>query len=291
MEARFEKMDATQFPDSANPDQLSSDQLNIDTPELVSIELPLAGIGSRFIALLVDYLIWGAGFTVLALLLSVILPSMVAFSRISAQWAFALVVLFFFLVNWGYFTLFEAFWNGRTPGKRVAGIRVIQRSGRAIGLFESMARNLVRYVDQIPGVYVVGVITMFCTRQHQRLGDLAAGTLVVRDREEQAPMWGDSGARTFTAATFTPAPPSPEPHAALTLPASGIAKLSAADLGVLESFFSRRLDMSMETRARIAQRIATAIQAKSGLELPEDVSVETFLEAAARQLRDVARMR
>ena len=104
-------------------------------------------------------------------------------SQISAQWAAAIVIFIVFLFNWGYFTLFEAFWNGRTPGKRVARIRVIQRSGRAIGLFESMARNLVRYVDQLPFFYAVGVIAMFATRQHQRLGDLAAGTLVVRDRE------------------------------------------------------------------------------------------------------------
>jgi len=267
------------------------DQLSIETPELVAIELPLAGIGSRFIALLVDYLIWGVGFTFLSLLLAVILPSITIFSRLSAQWTMALVIFFFFLVNWGYFTLFEAFWNGRTPGKRVARIRVIQCSGRAIGIFESMTRNLIRYVDQLPGVYAVGVITMFITRQHQRLGDLAAGTLVVRDGEEETPMWGETGARTFTAPLFTASTPPPEPQAALTLPASAIAKLSSADLEVLEGFFSRRLDMSLETRRTLAERIAAAVQAKSGLELPPDVSVETFLEATARQLRDVARMR
>lgn len=272
------------------PSQLSPDQLSIDTPELVSIEMPLAGIGSRFIALLVDYLIWGAGFTVLVLLLSLILPSILAFSRVSGQWAVALVIFFLFLVNWGYFTLFEAFWNGCTPGKRVAHIRVIQRSGRAIGLFESMARNLVRYVDQLPGFYAVGVITMFVTRQHQRLGDLAAGTLVVRDREQPSPRWGETGSRTFTASLFGIASPTPEAQSNLVLPALGIARLSAADLGVLEVFFSRRLDMSMETRQLIAQRIAAAIQAKSGLEPTAGVGVETFLEAVAHQLRDVARM-
>ena len=273
-----------------NSGQLSQDQLSIDTPELVAIEMPLAGIGSRFIAILIDYLIWGAGALVLLFLIVAILPAMHTFSRISAQWTVALIIFFVFLVNWGYFTLFEAFWNGRTPGKRVAKIRVIQRSGRAIGLFESMARNLVRYVDQFPGIYAVGVITMFATKQHQRLGDLAAGTLVVRDREPEAPLWGESSGRTFTAQLFTPSAPIPEPHTALTLPMSGIAKLSSADLEVLEGFFARRLDMSLATRAAIAQRIASAIQAKSGLETPAGASVETFLEATARQLRDVARM-
>ena len=250
----------------------------------------MAGIGSRFVALLIDYLIWFAGFTALAIVSAVFLPGIRAFSKISAQWAGAIVVFIFFLLNWGYFTLFEAFWNGRTPGKRVARIRVIQRSGRGIGLFESMARNLIRYVDQFPFFYAVGVIAIFATRQHQRLGDLAAGTLVVRDRVEEAPLWGESGSRTFTAQIFAPVAPIPEPHTAFTLPVDGVARLTAADLEVLEGFFARRLDMSLATRQAIAARIAAAIQAKSGLEPPAGASVETFLEATARQLRDVARM-
>jgi uncharacterized RDD family membrane protein YckC len=269
---------------------VSSDQLSIETPELVAIEMPLAGIGSRFIALLVDYLIWLAGLVVLILLVSFFLPALKSFSKISAQWVTALVIFILFLLQWGYFTLFEAFWNGRTPGKRVARIRVIQSSGRAIGLFESMARNLIRYVDQIPIFYAVGVIAMFASRQHQRLGDMAAGTLVVRDREQETPLWNDAGSRTFTAQAFTPRAPIPEPHTSVTLPATGIAKLSSTDLEVLEGFFARRLDMSLATRQVLAQRIASAIQAKSGLEQPTGASTETFLEAIARQLRDIARM-
>lgn len=269
-------------------EQTSPDNLSIDTPELVSIELPLAGIGSRFIALLVDYLFWGAGLLLLLVLALFLLPALQAFRPKSAQWAEAIVIFIFFLFNWGYFTLFEAFWDGRTPGKRVARIRVIQRSGRSIGLLESMARNLVRYVDQLPFFYAVGVITMFVTSQHQRLGDLAAGTLVVRDREPEAPLWGDSGSRTFTAQLFARAP-IPEPHTALTLPASGIAKLSSADLEVMEGFLARRLDMTLNTREHLSARIAAAVQAKSGLERPTGASVETFLEAVARQLRDQGR--
>jgi len=251
--------------------------------------MPLAGIGSRFIALLVDYLIWFAGILFIGWIFAFFMPGITAFSRLSQQWAVAIYVFLIFLFNWGYFTLFEAFWNGRTPGKRVARIRVIQRSGRAIGLFESMARNFIRYIDQIPFFYAVGAIAIFVTRDHQRLGDLAAGTLVVRDRIEETPVSTES-TRTFTANIFTPAVPTPEPHAAFTLPDHGIAKLSGSDLQVLEGFFARRLDMPMETREVLAQRIAAAIQAKSGLEPPPGASVETFLEITARQLRDVARM-
>jgi uncharacterized RDD family membrane protein YckC len=270
---------------------IDSDQLNIDTPELVEIEMPLAGIGSRFVALLVDMLIWGVGLLVLAVLFAIFAPGIEAFSKISAQWAEAIVIFILFLLFWGYFTLFEAFWNGRTPGKRVARIRVIQRSGRAIGLFESMARNLVRYIDMQPfPLYAVGVIAVFSTRQHQRLGDLVAGTLVVRDRALEEPAWGEAGARTFTASAFAPVEAPPEPHLAYVLPATGLAKLTSVDLEVLEGFFARRLDMSLETRAALAERIAAAIRAKSGLEQPAGASVETFIEVTARQLRDQSRM-
>ena len=93
-----------------------SDQLSIETPELVDIEMPLAGIGSRFIALLVDYLIWGAGLLALIFIGIIVLPAIHVFSKVSEQWAIALVVFLVFLFQWGYFTLFEAFWNGRTPG-------------------------------------------------------------------------------------------------------------------------------------------------------------------------------
>jgi uncharacterized RDD family membrane protein YckC len=268
----------------------SSDQLSIDTPELVAIQMPLAGIGSRFIAVLIDTAIWLAGMAVLWLAVFLLLPGIVQFSKLSGQWALAIYGILLFLFNWGYFTLFEAFGNGQTPGKRVARIRVIKSTGRAIGVFESMARNFIRPIDQVPGCYAVGVIAMFATRQHQRLGDLAAGTLVVRDRVQESPASGPAG-RTFTSNIFAAPSPMPEPHSELSLPADGIARLSAKDLEVLEGFFSRRLDMSLSTRESLARRIAGAIQAKSGLEPPAGASIETFLEITARQLRDVARLR
>lgn len=276
--------------DPVAPSVVGSDQLSIETPELVAIQMPIAGIGSRFIALLVDYLIWIPGILVVGRLFAFFLPSLKAFNSLSEQWAFAVYLFLIFLFNWGYFTLFEAFWNGRTPGKRVARIRVIQRSGRPIGLFESMARNFIRYVDQIPFFYAVGAIAIFVTRDHQRLGDLAAGTLVVRDRIEDAAISNNEATRTFTANIFAPVAPTPEPQSTLTLPDHAVAKLSGADLQVLESFFARRLDMPLDTRVTLARRIASAIQSKSGLELPTGMSDETFLEVVARQLRDVARM-
>jgi len=251
--------------------------------------MPIAGIGSRFIAILVDSLIWGVAIVVLVLLGVVVAASVRFVSRAATNWVVGVFFLIVFLLQWGYFTLFEAFNNGRTPGKRVARIHVIHRSGRAISFLEALARNLLRVIDYLPSFYTVGIVAIFLSRQNQRLGDMVAGTLVVRDREIESPHWGELGSRTITASAFAAAP-SPAPHLSVTLPASGVAKLSLADLEVLEGFFARRLDMDLATRAALAQRMAAALCAKSGLEIPAGISVETFLEATAHQIREIARM-
>jgi uncharacterized RDD family membrane protein YckC len=266
------------------------DQLNIDTPELVAIEMPLAGIGSRFIAILIDYLIWGAFFLVLLIVSAIVIPALHFFGGVSANWAVGIFFLVVFLMQWGYFSLFEAFWKGRTPGKRAAKIRVIHQSGRGITFLESLARNLVRFVDFLPGFYAAGVVAMFLSRRHQRLGDMVAGTLVVRDRDVEEPHWSGLGSRTITSPVLTANSPIPPPHLQVVLPAPALAKLSASDLEVLEGFFARRFDMDLTTRGTLAGRIAAALCAKSGLEIAPGTSVETFLEAVAHQLRELGRM-
>ena len=268
----------------------------------MAIELPLAGIGSRFIAILIDYLIWGFVFLILGLLAAIVIPALHFFGGVSANWAIGIALLIVFLLQWGYFALFEAFGNGRTPGKRVAKIRVIHQSGRGINFVEALARNLVRFVDAAPSFYAIGVVAMFLSKRSQRLGDMVAGTLVVRDREIDSPNWGESSGRTITAPTMVTesaiaasgsaqaGPWGGPPHLRVVLPAPALAKLSAADLEVLEGFFSRRLDMDLTTRAALAGRIATALCAKAGLAIPAETSVETFLEAVAHQFREQARM-
>ena len=252
--------------------------------------MPLAGIGSRFIAILIDYLICGVALVVLLILMSIIVAAFHVFSNLSANWATGIFVLIIFLMIWGYFSLFEAFWNGRTPGKAAAKIRVIHQSGRGITFVESLARNLVRVIDYLPGFYAVGVIAMFLNKRHQRLGDMVAGTLVVRDRNVDEPHWSGSTSRTFTGPALTANSPIPPPHLGVVLPAPALTRLSTTDLEVLEGFFARRLDMDLATRAALAGRIASALCAKSGLEIAQGTSVETFLESVAHQLRELGRM-
>src|SRR5208337_2100683 len=119
------------------------DNLVIDTPEQIPLEFPLAGIGSRFLALAVDSLIQfaaGAVLGVIVLLLATLGPKM----PIHGAWTLALVVFLGFLLQFGYFAFFEAIWNGQTPGKRLTNLRVIQDSGRPITVYEAVARNFLR---------------------------------------------------------------------------------------------------------------------------------------------------
>jgi hypothetical protein len=137
----------------------------------------------------------------------------------------------------------------------------------------------------------VGVVSIFLTRQHQRLGDLAAGTIVVHDRENLTPSSSGTATRTFTAGVFEQTALSEHRRTGINLPASSLQLLGVADLEVLEGFFARRLDFSIETRALLAQRIAEGIRAKTDLDLPSEVSTETFLEEVAHRLRDLVRIR
>jgi uncharacterized RDD family membrane protein YckC len=150
--------------DAGPMDQL--DQLNIETPEQVDLRLPIAGIGSRFLAILADTILQIA-VEIALIFLYFLFVSAASRGRLgnitdtAGKWLVAAMVLFNFLLYWGYFALFEAFWNGQTPGKRLVKIRVIKDSGRQITLFEALARNLVRIVDMIPpNFYLVGLVTM-----------------------------------------------------------------------------------------------------------------------------------
>jgi uncharacterized RDD family membrane protein YckC len=259
---------------------------SIDTPELVALEFPLAGIGSRFIAILIDSLLQAA--IVLAIFFGAMLflPSLLKFEAASAKWFIAIVILVPFLLQWGYFALFEAFWNGQTPGKRVAKIRVIQQSGRAITLFESLARNLVRIIDFLPTSYIVGVISIFVTSRHQRLGDLVAGTLVVH--EGQLPASSTLGnTRLFTET----APQAPVAPRAISLPADALSRLTTTDLQAIETFLERRLDMALDVRQSLAVRLAASTAARMNIQPPAAIHPETFLEEVAYGVRSLGKLR
>src|SRR6266853_321302 len=157
-------------------------RLAIETPEHVVLEIELAGPGSRIAAALCDAAI------VVAILLFLFMGSSALSASAGAQGRWGtlvavLVALVVFLVVWGYFLLFEALNDGRTPGKRLMGIRVVMDTGHRLTFTAAAVRNLVRVADAQPlFTYLLGFGLVLFHSQHKRLGDIVAGTIVVRDR-------------------------------------------------------------------------------------------------------------
>ena len=171
----------------------SADKLIIETPEQTSIEFPLAGIGSRFLALAIDLLLRFA-FILVLVGIGGILGLIGMIKAAGTQWVVAALIVAYFFMDVGYFAFFESVWNGQTPGKRWTHLRVIKDSGRPIGVPDAVLRNLMRTVDYLPSLYAAGVVSILISRQNKRLGDLVAGTVVVRENPLQglASVWESS---------------------------------------------------------------------------------------------------
>ena len=248
--------------------------MKIDTPEQIALELALAGIGSRFLAIAIDTLIQIALYLLTGFIFLLLLP--VGFSIVTflpRTLGPAIAVFIGFAIYWGYFALFEIIWKGQTPGKRVAGIRVIKESGRPINAFEAIGRNLMREVDVMPfPTYGVGLACMMLNKQSRRLGDFVAGTVVVHEKptDQVRPTWN-------TAAGSVSA-------------SGGIGQVTAEELVLIETYLSRRFDLEPGVRLRTAIQIAERIKAKTGLQPQSHQHVDDFLEEAARRVRDSGRL-
>lgn len=237
---------------------IQEETLDINTPENVAFGYQVAGIGSRFLATLVDTLIIFFLQIVVMVAYSVIINILDADpSSSGSAWVAAIMGLVIFLFYWGYYVFFEMLWNGQTPGKRWTGLRVIRADGTPITLSESFIRNLTRLVDFLPAAYGVGIITMFIDKQSRRLGDLAAGTLVVHDR---APITIQelSVKRTVNYGMQSLKP--------ISIEGFPVERLTNDDLGLIEDFLSRRDQLTH--RETLAIQILNTLHTRLGLPLP-----------------------
>ena len=236
----------------------------IVTPEGVALSLEPAGLGSRLIATLIDTAIQAG-----ILIAASILIAGVAAAGVGGDVVLVISLLMAFFVLFGYFPLFEGLWDGRTPGKRAQHLRVIQKSGQPARLTHVLVRNLVRLIDFLPVWYSIGAITMVITK-NQRLGDLAAGTIVVK--EVPAP-----AAQTLSLA-----------HGTSTSAPSGldISGLSDEEYGLVRSFLNRRSELDSAARQQLAHQLADGLRKK----VPGGTSLgdEDFLTAIADAFRRVA---
>jgi uncharacterized RDD family membrane protein YckC len=262
----------------------------VETPEQVELHFPLAGLGSRFLAVLLDMLIQFAVNVVLVIVIAIAatIPAtqrhLGGMSETAGKWFVAGIVFAYFLLYWGYYSLFEAFRNGQTPGKHVMKIRVIKDSGRQITFFEALTRNLLRLVDLLPGFYLVGSVSIMVTRQNKRLGDLLADTIVVHERVDDFAGYGSlAAARGFRVGTST-VPAAQEP-ALEGIAADAVMRLGADDLHVIDTYLARAIELPMATRAVLASRMLDGLCAKMGVAVPRNVPPERTLEALAFRMR------
>jgi len=238
------------------------------------LDFHVAGIGSRFIALALDTLVQ-TGVAIIGGIAGVFgIVGATKYWPASETWGAALMILFYFLLYFGYFAIFEILWNGQTPGKRWAKIRVIKDSGRPLTAAESIGRNLMRIVDMMPTMYAVGIVSAILTKENKRLGDLLVGSLVVRESSlaEIRPGWGTQSDANFSN------------HAPL-----GSALLSAGDFALIDSFLSRRFDLEPTVRFRMADDILRRLKPQLTLSAENNLSSEKILEALAYERRATSR--
>jgi uncharacterized RDD family membrane protein YckC len=237
------------------------DRISVATPEGVTLEVTLAGVGSRFAAGLLDQLLRSAVLVAVLILLSIV----GARGDVSGGvFVFGLLVALF-LVQFAYDVLFETLASGRTPGKRWTGLRVVRAGGQPVGFVASMVRNVLRIVDALPGFYLVGMLAVLLTRNNQRLGDLAAGTLVVRERKQRTALPQAMVAR------LEPVPADADSSL------WDVSAVSAEDVATVRRFLDRRDSLAPEARDRLAYDMAARLGPKVAGP-PRQWQPEAFLE-------------
>jgi uncharacterized RDD family membrane protein YckC len=262
--------------------------LIIETPERVPLHFALASIGNRFLACAIDHTI-----QVLALLIifiaALVLANLSFLEQMLAsapKWVYAVMIILLFLVFAGYFTFFEWIWSGQTPGKRWLKLRVIREDGRPITFWEASVRNLLRPLDMFQmGSYSIGLIAVFVSTRDQRIGDMVGGTVVVREREAEAPEFDQVFAtpvsdpamrRSFKPVDFT----------------ANLSSLTDSEIQVVETFLRRRWDLSEMPRQWMAWRVSLPILFK--IRPTYDLAAftyEGFLEELLHRYHDERRFR
>jgi uncharacterized RDD family membrane protein YckC len=246
-------------------------RVTLQTPESVELEFTLAGIGNRAYALLIDYLVWGLlliGFFITwAIFSSQLLEAiekLVGTNRQLELWLVAIQLLISFFIYVGYFVVFETLWQGQTPGKRFAKIRVICDDGKPIRLQQSTLRSLLRPVDDL---FFLGVFFIVLGKREKRIGDLVAGTLVI---QEEQPV----------ASSSFPISKEAETLATQLLIDADFSGMLPEDFAVIREYLQRRAAMIPAARAELSRQLAHQSKEVIALEkVPKGVTANQFLEA------------
>ncbi len=246
----------------------------IVTPEHVAIRYELAGFGSRAAAAMID-----TGFILLLLLLQLALLRLFIWTKLLPEWdvwkeaiIYSVVALIVFATFWTYYIAFETLWCGETPGKRWMGLRVIKDGGHPCDFRAAFTRNLLRAVDMLPGIpaapsYALALVVLVCNPHYKRLGDLAAGTLVVRHGVEKHTLkkrgFGDAVTFRLLDATLL----------------AQLNRLTREEYRIVQRFVERRHTLAQPLRGEFARRLAEPLIAKFAYAVPAlGMDYERWLE-------------
>lgn len=243
--------------------------LRVRTPESIAFSYELAGLGSRFLAVSIDIalqlliaigIIWALTYSYSHLPRSMLRAASRP-TKIEESLAIAFIAAMIFLIFFGYFIVFETFWNGQTPGKRLMGLRVVRDGGYPADFASIAIRNLIRVGEMAAGFYGVSAIAALLSPENKRLGDMAAGTLVVRD------------ARAAKLANLLG-----EPGGAAQRPAM----LNEDERALIDRFVARREGMAPGSRASMAAQIAARVRSRVSRDLQQlsDEELLTRLSAS-----------
>jgi uncharacterized RDD family membrane protein YckC len=281
------------------------DMYKLETPESVAVTYPVAGIGSRFLAALIDTLIQLTIVAALAIIMLVIINiSGLNTSGAAAYVALAIGILGVTAVLLGYYIFFELIWNGQSPGKRAMRLRVIQISGYPVTPIAVLIRNVLRLVDFLPAYYGIGVITMIVNRNARRLGDLAAGTIVVKEGREgdlsSLPASDTTPSNAALGAARTAYEPRPVGAGSVMIPGArgatatdetaataantyGIdaSRLTREDEALMRDFLDRRHQLAYDRRNALAYQIAAVVYTHVGGQTTS-FTAEGYLEYVSR---------
>jgi uncharacterized membrane protein SpoIIM required for sporulation/uncharacterized RDD family membrane protein YckC len=222
---------------------LTDRQVDVETPEHVAIGYELADLGSRFTALLIDWCL--IVISTIGLWLGVLaFAGLLGLDSAVLGIGLGLTILAGFVLMWGYFVFFEGLRDGQTPGKRRMGIRVVHDGGYPVTVRGAAVRNLMRLIDIQPvPSFAVGGLAMMLHPQTKRLGDLAAGTVVVRDRTGQ---------------------PIPEEARTVSTVALGRPRLTDEEFAALEMYASRRASLPGAVRADLSRKLMSRVERHFG---------------------------
>ncbi|HLS08555.1 RDD family protein [Lentibacillus sp.] len=242
---------------------MNQEQVAVKTPEFVSLNFKLAGLGSRAGAMIIDQLLLTSfNIVTILLLVFVIQADFTAFLTGSAL-PLAITILLIFIVYWGYFFVCEYFFGGQTLGKKLLGIRVIQDNGHSITLLSSLIRNLLRIIDMLPTAYFVGIVMVFFHSRHKRLGDIVAGTIVVHERQRKNIRKSGSVDKAIEARGLS--------KESLSVDDWALRSFGMKEWKLLKTYSDRVMQLEQAERIQLSRNLSTALLPKIGLE-PNDMT-------------------